>query len=166
MLKEIWEQPQSDSRHYAGPRLARFRQGLPGRNGNCRRGAGTRSQHQHRSLRHQLARGAGRQIHDRAAGPPARRRGLRQRIPLSRSHCRPRGARPAHHPIGRNRRHAGRAARDEGARLQDRGHLQCGRSHGGARSPRRHLYPRRPGNRRRLHQGLHLAAHRALPAGA
>ncbi len=29
-------------RHHAGPRLARLRQGLPGRDGDCRRGAGAR----------------------------------------------------------------------------------------------------------------------------
>ena len=44
----------------------------------------------HRRLRHQLARGAGRQVHDRAAGADSGRSGLRQRIPLSRSDCRAR----------------------------------------------------------------------------
>ena len=39
----------------------------------------------HRRLRHQLARGAGRQVHDRAAGQDPGRGGLRQRISLSRS---------------------------------------------------------------------------------
>jgi glutamine---fructose-6-phosphate transaminase (isomerizing) len=39
---------------------------------------------------------------------------------------RPQRAGPAHHAVRRNRRHAGRAARDEGAGLEDRGHLQRG----------------------------------------
>ena len=51
-------------------------------------------------------------------------------------------------------------------RLQDRGHLQRGRRHGGPRGSRRHLHPCRPGDRRRLHQGLHRAAHGALSARA
>ena len=45
-------------------------------------------QHQDRRLRHQLARRPGRQVHDRAHDPYSRGSGLRQRIPLSRSHCR------------------------------------------------------------------------------
>ncbi len=44
-----------------------------------------RSDTDHR-LRHQLARRAGRQIHDREAGAHPGRSGLRQRVPLSRSH--------------------------------------------------------------------------------
>ena len=89
MLKEIWEQPRAITRHHAGPRLARFGQGFPGRDEDCRRRAGRRLQHQHRRLRHQLARRPDRQVHDRAAGPPARGRGLRQRVPLSQSDRRP-----------------------------------------------------------------------------
>ena len=45
--------------------------------------------HQHRGLRNQLACRAGRQVHDRAAGAGAGRCGLRQRVPLPRSDCRP-----------------------------------------------------------------------------
>ena len=43
----------------------------------------------HRGLRHQLARGAGRQIHDREAGAHSGGSGLRQRVPLPRSDRRP-----------------------------------------------------------------------------
>jgi glutamine---fructose-6-phosphate transaminase (isomerizing) len=165
MLKEIWEQPRAitdttlgrvsldSGKVFLGEMKIRRRDWPP-------------LQHQHRRLRHQLARRAHRQVHDRAAGAPARRCGLRQRIPLSQSHRRPQRAGPAHHPIRRDRRHAGRAARDDRARLEDRGHLQRGGRHGGPRGARRHLYPRRPGDRRRLHQGLHRAAHRAVSAGA
>ena len=45
-----------------------------------------------RGLRHQLACGAGGQVHDRAAGAHSGGSGLRQRIPLSRSDGRPRHA--------------------------------------------------------------------------
>ena len=44
---------------------------------------------QDRRLRHQLARGAGRQVHDREAGANSGRGRLRQRVPLSRSDRRP-----------------------------------------------------------------------------
>ena len=152
----------SRSRHHAGPRFARLRQGLPGRDEDLRRRAGYGLQHQHRRLRHQLARGPRRQIHDRAAGPPARRCGLRQRISLPQSHPRPQRPRPAHHPIRRNRGHPGRAARDDRPRLKDRGHLQCRRRHGGPRGARRNLHARRPGDRRRLHQGLYRATDRPV----
>ena len=40
---------------------------------------------QDRRLRNQLARGAGREVHDRAAGADSGGSGLRQRVPLSRS---------------------------------------------------------------------------------
>ena len=40
----------------------------------------------------------------------------------------------------------------------ERGHLQCRRQHGHARSRRHRLHARRPGDRRRLDQGVHLAS--------
>ena len=153
-------------RHHPGPRLARLRLGLPGRDEDRRQGVGRSHQHQHRRLWHQLARRPHRQVYDRTAGPPARGRGLRQRVPLPESYCRPRLAGPTHHAIRRDRRHPGRAARDESPRLKDRGHLQRGGCHGGARGPRLHLHPCRPGDRRRLHQGLHRATDRIVFAGA
>ena len=63
-----------------------------------------------------------------------------------------------HQPVGRNPRHPGRAARGQAQGLQGHGHLQRGRLHHRARGRRRHLPARRPGDRRGLHQGLHLAA--------
>ena len=59
-----------------------------------------RNRHHHRGVRHELALRTGRQIHDRAARPPARRCRLRQRIPLSRPYSGCHHAWPAHHPIG------------------------------------------------------------------
>ena len=67
----------------------------------------------HRGLRHQLARGAGGQVHDRAAGAHPGGSGLRQRVPLSRSHRRAGNADHRHFAIGRNRRYAGGAARGQ-----------------------------------------------------
>ena len=49
---------------------------------------------QDRRLRHQLARRAGRQVHDRAAGAHPGGGGLRQRVPLSRPHRRSRTPSP------------------------------------------------------------------------
>ena len=85
MLKEIWEQPRAITDTTLGPRFSGFRQGLPGRDEDCRRGAGGGQEHQHCRLRDELARGAHRQVHDRAAGAAACGRGLRKRVPLPRS---------------------------------------------------------------------------------
>ena len=51
-------------------------------------------------LRNQLARRAGGQIHDREARPHSGRSGLRQRVPLSRSDCRPGNADGRNFAIG------------------------------------------------------------------
>ena len=94
------------------------------------------------------------------------RSGLRQRVALSRSHPRARHPDHADHPIGRNRRHHRRPARGQGQGLEDPGHLQRGRLDDHARGRRHHLHPRRAGNRRRLDQGLHRPAHRAVSVRA
>ncbi len=86
-----------------------------------------------RGVRHQLACGAGGQVHDRAAGAHSGRSGLRQRVPLSRSAGGPRHADHRDFAIGRNRRHAGRAARSQAEGLEDAGHLQRGGLHDHAR---------------------------------
>ena len=85
MLKEIYEQPRAvrdttlgrvgqetgriflDEMDITPAEFARFRQV------------------QHHRLRHQLARRAGRQVHDREAGAHPGGSGLRQRVPLPRS---------------------------------------------------------------------------------
>ena len=83
--------------------------------------------------------GAGRQIHDREAGAHAGGSGLRQRVPLSRSHRRTRHADGGDFAIGRNRRYAGGAARGQAKGIEDAGHLQRGRLDDHARSRRHHL---------------------------
>ena len=117
----------------------------------------------HRSLRNQLARRPGRQIHDRAPGQAAGRGRLRQRVPLSRSADRRGRSDHPDHAVGRDRRHHRRHARVARQGLEDAGHLQRRRLHDCARVQRHHLHPRRPGNRRRVDQGVHRAIDRAVP---
>ena len=71
-----------------------------------------------------------------------------------------------HHAERRNARHAGRAARDEAQGPSDAGDLQRRRQHDRPRGRRRHLSARRTGDRRRLHQGVHLAMRGDGAAGA
>ena len=61
-----------------------------------------------RRLRHELARGAGGRIPDRAARPPAGRGRVCQRVPLSQRAARRPDARLRPQPVGRDRRHARR----------------------------------------------------------
>ena len=58
---------------------------------------------------------------------------------------------------------AQREAKAEG--LEDAGHLQRGGLHDHARGGGHHLHARRPGDRRGLHQGLHLPVDRAVHPG-
>ena len=113
MLKEIWEQPRAIRDTTLGRVSLDSGKIYLGEMEIADEELAARIQHQHRRLRHQLARSAGRQVHDRAARAPARRRGLRQRISLSQSDSRSQRARPAHHAIRRNRRHARCATRDD-----------------------------------------------------
>ena len=71
-----------------------------------------------------------------------------------------------HHAVGRDRRHAGGAARGDAQGRQQHRHLQRRRQHGHARGRRHRLHARRAGDRRRLDQGVHVAARRAAAAGA
>ena len=82
--------------------------------------------------------GPRRQIHDRTARAGSRRSGLRQRIPLPRSHSRSPQPGHLHQPVRRNRGYPGRAARGQAKRRQDAGHLQRRRLHDHARSQRHH----------------------------
>jgi glucosamine--fructose-6-phosphate aminotransferase (isomerizing) len=86
MLKEIWEQPRAITDTTLGRVSLDSGKVYLGEMKITDEELASASEHQHRRLRHQLARRAHRQIHDRAPGAPARRRGLRQRIPLSQSH--------------------------------------------------------------------------------
>ena len=78
-------------------------------------------------VRHLLARGAGGQVHDRAAGADSGRSGLRERVPLPRAHYFAGHAGSGDLAVGRDGGHACGAARGEAERLQDAGDLQCGR---------------------------------------
>ena len=115
-------------------------------------------------LRHLLARGAGRQVPDREDRARAGRGRLRLRVPLPRpDRLRPR-ARRRHLPVRRDGGHplghggGPRARRAPVRDLQRRGEPGDPHQRGGD------LHPRRPGDRRRLDQGLHHPARRPLPA--
>ena len=167
MLKEIFEQPMGRSRRpsSAAPRSRPARSScseieIPDevlREDRARRDP---------RLRHVVALGAGRQVPDRVAGARAGRRRLRLRVSLPRPDRLEEHARGRDHAVRRDRRHAGGAARGEeegGAQHRD---LQRRRQHGDARDRRDGLHARRAGDRRRVDQGVHLAAGRAAPAGA
>ena len=115
------------------------------------------SQHHHRRLRHLLARWPRRQIHDRAPRPPPRRSRLRQRIPLPRPHRRfPRAIGLLITQSGETADTLAAQRRARRQRQQNPRHLQRRRSHAITREAQGTLYhPRRPRDRRRLHQGLH-----------
>ena len=92
---------------------------------------------QDRRLRHQLARRAGRQIHDREAGAHSGGSGLRQRVPLPRSDHSAEHADGGDLAVRRNRRYARGAARGEAEGLEDARDLQRRRLDDHARG-RRH----------------------------
>ena len=69
-----------------------------------------------------------------------------------------------HHPVRRNGRHAGGAARGEEEGRPQHRDLQRRRQHGDAGNRRHGLHARRARDRGGLHQGLHVAAGRAAPA--
>ena len=71
-----------------------------------------------------------------------------------------------HHAVRRDRRHAGGAARSQAQGRPQHRDLQRRRQHGDARSRRHGLHARRPGDRRRVDQGVHLAAGRAAICSA
>ena len=141
------------------------RPGVPPGNRDSRRGPAQRRARRHPRVRHVVARGAGRQVPDRVARARAGRGRLRLGVPLPRSDRLEEHAGDRDHAVGRNRRHARRAARSEEEGRPQHRDLQRGRQHGDARDRRHGLHARRPGDRRRLDQGVHVAARRAAPAG-
>ncbi len=164
MLKEIYEQPRAIADTIAGRILDEhgdvFLDGLDLADGAA---SGAR-EGLHRRLRHLLACRPGRQVPDREAGPASGGGRYRQRVPLPRpDRHRPHPDR-AHQPERRDRRHPGGPARGPGQGGTDCGHLQRGRILHRPGERRRHLHPRRPGDRGRLDQGLHHPAGGALPA--
>ena len=85
MLKEINEQPRAIRDTTLGRVSLDTGQVFLERDGDWRRGISRGHAHRHCRLRHELACGAGREIHDRAAGAAAGGGGLCERVPLSRS---------------------------------------------------------------------------------
>ena len=115
----------------------------------------------HRALR--LPRG---EVLVRDARPAAGRDRGRLGVPLPRAAARRRHARHLRQPVRRDRRHPGGAAlRARPGRAHRLGGQRRDLDHR-ARERRGAADPRRPRDRRRLDQGLHLPAHRAGHAGA
>jgi glutamine---fructose-6-phosphate transaminase (isomerizing) len=114
-----------------------------------------RSKGQHRRLRHQLARRAGRQVHDRAPGQAAGGSRLRQRVRYRDPLVGPDTICAADHAVGRDgghHRRAARVAKAKGAKTlaicNVVGSMITREANG------HHLHPRRAGDRRGLDQGL------------
>ena len=102
-----------------------------------------------------------REILDRAPRRHPGRGRYRQRIPLPRRRPSGQNAGALRQPVGRNRRHARRAALLPPTRPTDPLGRQRPRKLDRARKRHRAADPRRRRNRRRLDQGLHLPAVRA-----
>ena len=110
--------------------------------------------------------GIGRALLHRADLQDSLRGRDRQRIPLSQSAGAAELAVRDHLAVGRDRRHAGRAAPGQAVRLSlDACDLQRPGELAGARVRAGHADARGSGDRRRLDQGLHHAARRARHAG-
>ena len=118
-----------------------------------------------RRLRDQLARGAGRQIHDRAAGARARWKSIMAASSGIAIRSFGRHADGGDFAIRRNGGHACGAARSQAEGLEDAGDLQRGRVHDHARGGGDHHDACGPGDRRRVDQGIHRAVDGAVPAG-
>ena len=156
MAKEIHEQPEVVGHtlaHYLDMAAERVR--VAGR-------AAVRFPHARADLdvglRHRLLCRAGRQILVRALRAPAGRDRCRVRVPLPRGAAAAGRARDLRLAVGRDRRHAGDAALRQGAQAaRARGRQRADLDHR-ARKRRGDADARRPGNRRRLDQGVHLPA--------
>jgi len=110
MLKEIFEQPRAVRDTLLGRVGTGVRTHLPGRNGHTAAGVPRVRVGEDHRLRHELARGAGRQVHDGEAGADPGGGRLRQRVPLSRPDRFGQNADGGDFAIGRDRRYAGGAA--------------------------------------------------------
>ena len=116
-----------------------------------------------RRLRHELPRGPHRPLRDRAVGAGPGRDGRRVRVPLPQPGRRPRRPRHRHHPVRRDRRHAGSdAPRARGGRHRAGDHERHGLA-GDARLRRRALHPRRPRGGRRRHEDVRLPGRGDVP---
>ena len=112
----------------------------------------------HFGLRHRLLRRHGGQILVREAGAHGGGNRCGVGTALSRSGLSRKWRGAVRVPVGRDRRHAGGAARRQGQGPDHHRGGQCGRIQHRARSRYRAAHLCRAGNRRRLHQGLHLPA--------
>ena len=117
---------------------------------------------QDRCLRHVLACGTRRQVHDRTTGSRHRRCRLRFRVSLSRSGAGRKHLVARDLAVGRNGRHHRRDARSERARRQGPFDLQRTGLDDHARSRRHNPDSRRTGDRRGFDQSLYVADDRAL----
>ena len=156
MLKEIHEQPEALENALRG-RLEESDGTRPFRRPQPRSAAAAASRsHGHDGVRHQLSCGPGRRISVRGVRPHAGRGGVRLAsfaIAIRRWTATP--SLLAHDAIRRNGRHPGGAARIEAQGSSDAGALQRRRQQHRPRSRRRRLSARRPGDRRRQHQGVY-----------
>ena len=116
-------------------------------------------------VRDQLARRAGRQIHDREAGADSGGSGLRQRVPVSRSDYFERHSDSGDLAIRRNRRYDCGAAGSQAAWLEDIGDLQRYGIHDYARGCGHPDDARGARDRRGIHQSVYFPAHGAIHPG-
>ena len=169
MAKEIYEQPE-----VVGHTLAHYLDFATGRSAlpadfdaRLRR---ARPAVDHR-LRHRLLCRAGGQILVRALRPPAGRHRYRLRVPLPRAAACREGAVDRRLAVGRDRRHARLAPLCQERGAEGRRDRQRAELDHRPRSRFRPADARRAGDRRRLDQGVHLAARgarrrwRSRPAG-
>ncbi len=164
MLKEIFEQPESIENVMRG-RLDRDAASSKFGGFNHTPQQLRAEPHHHHRLRHQLAREPGRRISDRGACADSGGSRICQRVAIPQSAVGRRHAGVRRHAKRRDGRHAGGLARDEAEGLPDARHLQRGGQHDRPGERRRVLPPRRPGDRRGLDEGVHVAMHVAGDAG-
>ena len=158
MLKEIFEQPETDPQCYAWP--ARQRRG----HGEVFGGLNLNAQ-QLQSIRRFVLTACGTswhaclvgEYHHRILRPRAGGSGIRERVALSQSAPLTGDLAICPDPKRRDARYAGSAAGTQAERLSDDGHLQRRGEHDRPRGRRRHLSACRSRDRRRFHEGLHGA---------
>jgi predicted glutamine amidotransferase len=156
MLKEIYEQPAviGDTLHIE-PRLARDQPADLA----VRLDKGF-APHHHR-LWHGVLRRHGGEVLVRETGAPTGRGRGRLRTALSRAAAARGRCLHGHFAVGRDRRYAGGSALCQGAGADHRVGRERARKRHRPRIRHRAAHTRRPGDRRRLDQGLHHATHRA-----
>ena len=165
MRKEIFEQPRAVADSLLG-RRTRGRAAAARRDAALRPGAPRHRQDHHHRLRDVVLRRDGGQVRHRALDPGAGRGGAVLGVPLPRPDPRLLDAGGGDLAVRRDRGHAaGDPARADPA-VEGAGDLQHQRLDDPARVRRRHLHPRRPGDRRRVDQGVPDPARRLLPARA